>query len=220
MEIQNIDLRGKCEPIWDGIVDIDKYLNAKFKILWILKEPYDEFDGTGGGWGLTDGLSKENLYENKNIKRSPTYQPMIYVTYSILNGFPEWDQMDWIRDNPDIAQSLNYIAYINVKKLPGYTRSDYKELSENYKKNKNLLLKQIKTYDPEIIIFGNTMPLFLSDLKISPEDMKSYNSIKYFNKDYNKIYIDAYHPAQTQITRENYVNDIVNIVKKWSEKKL
>ncbi len=26
-------------PITDGIIEIEKYFNAKYKILWILKEP-------------------------------------------------------------------------------------------------------------------------------------------------------------------------------------
>jgi len=30
--------------ILDGIIDIEKYYNAKYRIMWILKEPYDESD--------------------------------------------------------------------------------------------------------------------------------------------------------------------------------
>lgn len=29
-------------PILDGVFDPEKYLASKYKILWILKEPYDE----------------------------------------------------------------------------------------------------------------------------------------------------------------------------------
>ena len=31
-------------PILDGIIDPERFVGAKYKILWILKEPYDEFD--------------------------------------------------------------------------------------------------------------------------------------------------------------------------------
>ena len=37
-----IDPNDKCEPIIDGIVNIDNFLASDFQILWILKEPYDD----------------------------------------------------------------------------------------------------------------------------------------------------------------------------------
>ena len=46
----------KVEPIYDGVVDAEAYLASKPRIMWILKEPYDDFDakGTpqGGGWTM------------------------------------------------------------------------------------------------------------------------------------------------------------------------
>jgi hypothetical protein len=50
-------------PIVDGIIDAEKYLEAKYKILWMLKEPHDEWvtmKKTGqkrnGGWDLAKGI--------------------------------------------------------------------------------------------------------------------------------------------------------------------
>ena len=44
----------KVEPIYDGVVDAEAYLATQPKVLWILKEPYDDFDAEGmpegGGW--------------------------------------------------------------------------------------------------------------------------------------------------------------------------
>ena len=44
------------EPIYDGVVDTEAYLAAQPKIMWILKEPYDDFDAegmpVGGGWTM------------------------------------------------------------------------------------------------------------------------------------------------------------------------
>ena len=48
-----VDEHGLCEPIVDGIVDLEMYLQSKFKILWILKEPHDDVKDkrpSGGGW--------------------------------------------------------------------------------------------------------------------------------------------------------------------------
>jgi len=57
-------------PICDGIINIEQYLKSKYKILWILKEPYDEFDKDGkpcgGGWvdipRIVDHLFRSKLY--------------------------------------------------------------------------------------------------------------------------------------------------------------
>ena len=38
-------------PIYDGVVDAAGYLAARPKVLWILKEPYDDFDENGNPWG-------------------------------------------------------------------------------------------------------------------------------------------------------------------------
>ena len=46
----------KVEPIYDGLVDAEAYLASKPKVMWILKEPYDDFDAegmpAGGGWTM------------------------------------------------------------------------------------------------------------------------------------------------------------------------
>ena len=36
----------KAEPIYDGIVDEEIYLKSIYKIIWVLKEPYDEGNKT------------------------------------------------------------------------------------------------------------------------------------------------------------------------------
>ena len=35
------------EPIPDGVYDADKYLSTSPRIMWVLKEPYDDFDSEG-----------------------------------------------------------------------------------------------------------------------------------------------------------------------------
>ncbi len=46
----------KVEPIYNGEVDAEAYLATKPKVMWILKEPYDDFDAegmpAGGGWTM------------------------------------------------------------------------------------------------------------------------------------------------------------------------
>ena len=46
----------KVEPIYDGVVDAEAYLATQPKVMWILKEPYDDLDAegmpAGGGWTM------------------------------------------------------------------------------------------------------------------------------------------------------------------------
>jgi hypothetical protein len=212
-----IDESGNSKPIIDGIVDIDSYVKVHPKILWILKEPYDEVENgipAGGGWSLTqDVLGRDDFYSRIRRTQS-TWHPIIYVCTGLLNNFCDYGAMDYIHDNPGMVKILKSIAVINVKKLPGLTRThSFNPIAEAYNTNKAILLKQIQTYDPDILIGASTMPLFYDDLGIDRKKIAKYGSINYVTKD-SKIYIDAYHPAQTTITRSQYVNDIIYIVKK------
>jgi hypothetical protein len=204
------------EPILDGIVDEEKYLNSKYRIAWILKEPYDENDGTGGGWSITKNvLNRKTLYP-ETIGNSHTFQPMIYITYSILNGFPPYSGgMDYIRDDPEMAECLKAIAWINISKMPALTRSSDPDIANKYQYWKPILHWQLKVYDPQILIFGNTFQHFFKDL--FPENTKVTNGdcVDHIVKD-KKLYISAYHPAQTTISRERYVQEIIDISKEWS----
>lgn len=210
------------EPIIDGIVNTEKYLKSEIKILWILKEAYDDVkDGLpcGGGWHYCkDFLAPTGFYTR--IKQShPTWHPIIYVNYGILNNFIEYEKMDYIRDDLSMADIVQNVAIINIKKLPGLTRSyDYTKLYESYIAHKKVLLKQIDTYNPDVIIGGSTLQLFFDDLSIRDKIIKK-GSLYYASLN-SKLFISAYHPAQTTITRDIYVNDIIRTTKDWFMQKI
>ena len=219
-----IDVNGKAEPIVDGIVDIDKYLETEPKILWILKEPYDDVEdglASGGGWHFSnDFLANDDFYKGMGRSRA-TWHPVIYVSFGILNSFRDYNDMDYIRDDQTMVDVIKQIAVINVKKLPGFTRT-YGSVTINsaYLEHKELLHKQIELYNPDIIIGGSTMYLFYEKLRINPEDIIKSGSIDYAIKG-NKIYIAAYHPGQTQVTRDVYVNDIIKATQAfWETRKI
>lgn len=214
-----VDEHGQCEPIVDGIVSIEKYLQSKFKILWILKEPYDDVENdlpSGGGWHLAnDFLAPDGFYKRIGQSRS-TWHPIIYTSYGILNNFLPYNSMDYIRDDESMAEIVKNIAVINVQKLPGFTRTyDYERIVNAYNKHKDILLKQIETYNPDIIIGGATLQLFFDDLGIKDAFINN-GCIDYATKN-SKLFIHAYHPAQTQVTRDKYVDDIINTTKLWTD---
>lgn len=200
-------------PVMDGIVNDNEYLNSKFKILWVLKEPHDK---GGGGWDMRKfiGDKKELM---KYPKWQSTFSNIIYVTYSILNGLECWDDMYNISEKPEMIDILKKIAFINLKKIPGESTSIHSVIKKAYEMNKDIILQQIHLCNPNIIICGGTMSIISKDLGIN-DKLIDKNGIKYFATE-NKIYIDTYHPNQRGY-QDVYCNSIISIIRDWSQKKL
>jgi hypothetical protein len=198
------------KPIVDGMTDIEKYLNSEYKVCWVLKEPYDEEDGYGGGFDLRALVKK--WIRAKNHHFVPTWKNIGMVSYSLLNGFIPFNKIKEMEVKKYI-QSLLYIAFFNVCKMPGETWTNLSELKEKYNYWKPILHWQLKTYDPDIVIFGGTWELFRRDLGITDKDNKYLNDEHYILKN-GKLFIDAYHPSQWRKTQEKYGNDIIEICKK------
>jgi hypothetical protein len=207
----------EIKPILDGIIDPEKYLQSKYKILWILKEPYD--DDTEGGWDFK-GMIKDKYSIFDFATGRTTFKPIIYSSWGILNNFCLFDDMEDIENSPEMLDAFKSIAYINIKKTPGGTTSNNKTIQCAYEMYKNLLLKQIDYIDADIIVGGNTLGHLLKDLNL--ENRMQFNKSFYYFRN-NKLFIDTYHPAQrpssTGVSPEEYCNDIINIAKIWATHK-
>ena len=202
-------------PIYDGVINPDLYLNSKIRIAWVLKEPYDDFDDDGnpygGDWSISDIYYKtENVYDA--IKQNPTLNTMAYTTYGILNN-KMYEDMDWISDNPEIANSLRSIVHMNINKFPGFKTTAWGKLYSEYEYWRPILLFQLKVYSPQIIIFGNTLNFFERDLGVG--DCKRYDSER--NLEFaicnGCLLINAYHPGQRTIKKEDYINGIISLLR-------
>ena len=202
------------EPILDGITDIEQYLNSKIKICWVLKEPYDGYNGRGGGFDLKKCLINDLRKENHNFGK--TWTPIGYVSYSLLNNFLKYKQLLKI-DKKTIMKSLLSISYINVGKMPAknYSSSPYKAVKDEYKIWAPILIWQLIKYNPDIIIFGNTLHFFWNDLGLDDKNYKELKNGLYYVKQYNKIFLNFYHPAvrESTISKNDYCNSIINVVK-------
>lgn len=204
------------EPILDGIVDISKYSNAKIKILWILKEPYDDKDNSGlpygGGWSITNLVAKN---PKKMVSSGQVFKRIAYVSYGILKNC-EWKKMDYIEQNPEIAEALKSIAYINVGKMPNFTTTSDSRLKKIYRTWKDILFEQISAYSPDVIIFGNTFNVFAAD--IFSDDIPQHKVIRRSSGDFvgiyhlnKKILLDVYHPSAI-VSDDDYVESILESV--------
>ncbi len=211
------------KPIPDGIVNLNEYTNAKYKILWILKESNDLNENSeGGGWCLNEQLNKLTSWNEKKGAGDITIQRMIYASYGILTNFIKWKDMPSIYVD-EVFNSLKKIAYINVKKIPGGSKANYSQIEEAYENYKHILLKQINVYDPDIIITGNTLQYFFNDLNINHKDKKyvdiNTRNTTFYTSD-KRLYIHAYHPAYFTIKEETYCNEIISAVENWEKSRI
>lgn len=201
------------EPVPDGVFNIEGYCQSSPRIMWILKQPYDEIkDGkpAGGGWDVY------GAFENSDAHANMTWQPIVYSLVGIREH-KLYKDMPYIREDKSMLDTLKDIAYINVDKMPGYRTTSSKELAQAYDQWKGIIEEQIRLYDPQVICFANTMWLFKKDWGIdehTEHETVSLGNDKYmqvYNKD-GRLCLDTYHPSQRVVSRENYIDAIIKTV--------
>lgn len=199
--------------IEDGIVNIDEYYHSPLRVLWVLKEPYCDKKGGGGGWNMVQDLNTRRA-EGKDRGAWQTWYPITYASYGLLNGFKQYAEMPQINRDPAVWLSLKKIAFINFQKLPGKPQTNMADLQKQVPaEERALVVRQIKTYCPHIVIFGSTLELLKNDLGLTGEHELEKGHCQ---KD-GVLYLNLKHPAQLDISRETYVNWIVNRAKQYQD---
>ena len=195
-------------PVFDGVFDEDSWLNAKLKVAWILKEPYDDFDEagnpTGGGWAFRD------CFENQNSWKSSVWQKITYVMHGFRNN-QRWEDMPYIRNNIGMVnQELQNIVCLNLSKMPSKTYSNMSAVCNKYKTFwKGVVAEQLNVYAPDVIIFGYTFNCMRDSFPNAVEDKERSNEwVRYWKwkNDSNKILLDTYHPGRKG---GKYVNKLI-----------
>jgi hypothetical protein len=191
----------------DGILIYEKYYATKPKIMFLLKEPVDDFL-----------IIREDPEQNYGPKGNSTrfWRHIRMWTYAIKECYnkriPSFETARKIKEEKN-----NSIAYFNIKKIQTKDSDDIyskkNDLFEFSKKHKKLLLKQISLINPKIIICGGSFCFFkkIIDNQIEDIDTKIY-------KYKRMILIDFYHPSTTgkSLKYEDYFNEIVEIMKKFT----
>jgi hypothetical protein len=215
-------------PIADGIINPALYLdpnNTKYKILWILKEPYDKDNEPPGGWSYKsfDICPKELVCGNN---AHGTWWPIVYTSYGILNGFCKWEEMGDIinketrEKNEKMIETIRRIAFINIQKLPGETGSNDSEIAEAYSNPeiKTYLQQQIRDINPDIIIGGSTLKHLYDHFQLAQLVKKPLHKNRFYYFDEKRLYVDAYHPSQRNKGvdwQEEYSDSIIEAAKDW-----
>ncbi|WP_407429576.1 hypothetical protein [Treponema sp.] len=207
-------------PIYDGVADIKAYISSNPKIMWILKEPYDDFTSTGkargGDWYFTEHFKNTNVWKDQDM-----WKLMIQINYAIRNNL-KWKELDYIENNSEMAEELKKTAYINISKMPANTISPNDHIRTCYAIWKKILFEQIDIYKPDVIIFGYTFQFFKEDFKITDKAIPTISgqwNADVYKKD-NMILIDAFHPSRKggEDSGHDYVTCIINAYKKASKK--
>jgi len=214
----------------DGVICFDEYTDkkTKYKILWILREPYESDKikeninkEKVGGWSLASALNKRESWEQtvKSKGGVQTYRKLIQTTYAILNT----DGNDGFKKN-SYKKDFDYlkkVACINVKKMPGKSSSDDEDIEEHFNMNNNILNQQIELLNPDIIIYGCTFKYFKKNFP--KEKLQNRFLLNKKNKKLTKgasyvidgrLHIDTYHPS-CRMKDEYYSNNISKAVKEW-----
>ena len=125
-------------------------------------------------------------------------------------------------ESENSLEAFKSIAYINIKKIPGSVRSFQNEIKKAYNDYKDLLIEQIETYNPKIIICGNTLPYFSMDNYFGKINRKSFDTNPKSRYCYyalkEKLFINTFHPAYKPSNNDFWtgcVKQIVNAVLNW-----
>lgn len=219
----NIDSIGKkINPavgcFHDGVAYPELYLAAAKKIMWILKNSYDESDADGNP--VSDGMDIRDWFCDQSLEAACHKQifiKMSLITYCIQNNIPYSESL--LSDKALIMQSLKSIALIDLSKLPGGTSISDKELKKEFSYFRDVFSEQITLYSPDIIIFGNTLHIcydVFSGLNYNrPIDVYTVSGnclLRSFrDSDRDCLYLEAYHPSYP-MSYEDYAGTIVNEV--------
>ena len=214
----------------DGVANPKLYLaNDEFpKIAWIGKEPYDFYDESRiphrGGWSLTEGFRTNKTWSTR------TWRRVIYVMYSLRKRCLYKD-LGYIRDYPEMGDVMQSIAWINLSKMPGETSSENRQYISNYQKYwRPIVMRQLQLYQPNVIVFCNTLTDCFYDFFPEGAQMADYvpfvnkygnekHLIDIYKKD-DKILLDVYHPGRPMSfeMEELYVDKLVETINRYCHK--
>jgi len=93
---QMVDIDGIKHGVSDGIINPAIYKKAKYKVLWILYEPY----GDTGGWSLSQAMDQYACW-TEITDSFKFHRQLIYTVYGILNNFILREDMPEIHE-PDV----------------------------------------------------------------------------------------------------------------------
>lgn len=196
----------------DGVAFPSEYLGTKRRIMWVLKNSYDETDEQGNP--ASDGMDIRDWFSDEALAvaaKKQIFVKMALVSHCVQNGLPY--SADLLSQKASLISALKGIALVDLSKLPGGTKISDRDLKPEFALFKEVVSAQIALYAPDIIIFGNTLHLCFDlfpalDYK---NPLRTYEAdgdcvLRSFS-DGARLCLEAYHPSYP-MEYENYVGTI------------
>ncbi len=182
----------------DGIVNPAKWINAKVRVLFFLKE----VNGGDDEWDERDYLRRYNIEEKYKKTHSQTISELTrWIHVFTEDNYPKWNDVIAQTDNTELqSELLQQIAVVNVKKVPGggtvnnVKFDQYWSNEENIKKLKEQLEIYFSIAPPDFIVCGATAWCYKAVFK---EEKLKWNMTSrgvYFCEHGNSVVIDFCHP--------------------------
>ena len=113
----------ETEPIYDGVCDLEGYSKSKPKIMFILKEAWDEIgEGgpKGGGWEIYEPWESMD-------RMNDTWKILMYIVYGVRTG-EDYNSMPWA--NEEMLDMLDVL-------VDGRFEEDLKDITLRFRGSSN-----------------------------------------------------------------------------------
>lgn len=206
--------------IWDGVVDPVSYAKAPFKVMFLNKEAYDE---DGNSYDVSEALlsaikTGQRIFPTQTALRTHLKQYLCVLQSFDRENFSKISDEEMreriARQTTDenwFNTRMAQVAYCNVKKSDGQSKSTTNDLYNYAKKGLDILKEQIRFFNPSIILAGNVCDGILENLVEWGENLYIAEDrsiciwqIKVDGKCYP--FVDMYHPSNIQGMSEYYLN--------------
>lgn len=172
--------------VCDGVVDGQAYLKADPQVLLVLKEVNDK---NGGGWDLRKFI--------RNGARGQTWNNVTRWMTGIRNldrDLP-WSEVKKVGVT-DRREKLRSLCVMNLKKSPGGTSSNAKEIHAAALKYRSLINSQFNLYNPDLVICGGTAKTFSTVINYGRDlDWKrTRRGVRYCEPVPGQHIVDYFHP--------------------------
>ncbi len=215
-----LNINPKVGCFHDGVAFPGKYLTSKKRIMWVLKNSYDDIDKNGTP--ISDGMDIRDWFSDEALEVTAGKQIFIKIalaSYCIQNDIQYSQKL--LSDKTKIMKYLQSIALVDLSKLPGDTKIQNADLIKEFSYFKDIVSAQIKLYAPDIIVFGNTLQ-FCYEIFPSLDYSKPLANFAVGNdacflrsfSDGKRLLLEAYHPSYPK-SKEDYVSTIVRAVAQY-----
>ena len=164
----------------DGVAFPELYLASKKRVMWVLKNSYDDCDDNGNP--VSDGMDVRDWFCDSAWEiagHKPIFIKMALASYCIQNGGAYSE--DLLSEKVSVMRSLKEIALVDLSKLPGGTSISDKELKKEFSyfpyETAIQLLKQIEKYKApfeKMLIFASLSNEIKNCIDDYWKDMEDY----------------------------------------------